>query len=123
MADVSNGPVSTLPGHSATLPKGAMCDLHPTVPAVARIQGETDSFGCEFNDMCADCLAAHQAAPPESGHCDWCKKDAPRLRSRRDYEEGMSGRVYMVCDACVAAENKRFMAILAQDDDDDWAWD
>lgn len=33
-----------------------MCDDHPDVPAVARVQGETDSFGCEMHDLCQACL-------------------------------------------------------------------
>src|SRR3954463_12051043 len=57
MADVT-GPISTLPGTGHHLPDGTMCDQHPDRPAVARIQGETDSFGCEMNDLCQECIAA-----------------------------------------------------------------
>jgi hypothetical protein len=42
------GPISTLPGHSHQVPDGTVCDDHPDRPAVARIQGETDSFGAEL---------------------------------------------------------------------------
>ena len=47
MADVT-GPISSLPGSGHSVPDGAMCDEHPDRPAVARVQGETDSFGCEM---------------------------------------------------------------------------
>ena len=109
MAEVSNGPVSTLPGHSAKLPSGTVCDIHPERLAVIRLQGETDSFGCEYNDLCAECLAEERKGIEDSryGECDWCKSSATTLRPRRDYEEGMNGRVYMVCQGCVIAENKR----------------
>ena len=50
MAEVT-GPISTLPGARHALPAGTMCDEHPDRPAVARVQGETDSFGCELNDL------------------------------------------------------------------------
>ena len=108
MSDVT-GPISTLPGASHSLASGAMCDEHPEVPAVARIQGETDSFGSEMHDLCADCLAEYrkEVAASRCGTCDWCKRDATDLRPRRDYDEGMCGRVYDVCGACVKAENAR----------------
>lgn len=34
---------------------------NPSPPAVARVQGETDSFGCEMHDLCAECLASFRA--------------------------------------------------------------
>ncbi len=34
----------------------------------------------------------------------------PRLRPHRDYEEGMAGRVYDVCDACIVKEHKQLVA-------------
>lgn len=102
MAEVT-GPISTLPGASHHVPEGTMCDYHPDRPAVARIQGETDSFGCEMEDLCEECREADRKAEREadtSGKCDWCKQDKPRLRFKRDYEEGMHGPVYRVCDEC-----------------------
>lgn len=104
MSEVSDGPVSTLPGHSHHLPDGATCDYHPERRAVARIQGETDSFGCEMSDLCADCLKSEReyARSPEArtGTCEWCEQASTDLSPTRDYEEGMSGRVYNVCGAC-----------------------
>lgn len=81
-----------------------MCDFHPDRPAVARIQGETDSFGSELNDMCEQCLKAYRkvASSPEArmGRCDWCKSDATDLSYTRDIDEGMVGPVYRVCGPC-----------------------
>ncbi len=114
MADCSDGRVSTLPGSRAALPQGAMCDSHPEVQAVARMQGETDSFGCEYADLCAECLAewkAHEVAA-RVGVCDWCNRAVDSLRPRRDFEEGMAGPVYQVCRECVQKENEYLAAEL-----------
>jgi hypothetical protein len=37
-----------------------MCDQHPDRLAVVRLQGETDSFGAELNDMCTECRDAYR---------------------------------------------------------------
>jgi len=115
MADISRGPVSTLPGARNTPPAGAMCDDHEDRPAIKRVQGETDSFGCEYSDLCAECVAEvdRYSALGRIGTCDWCKQQADDLRPRRDYEEGSSGRVYDVCGDCVKRE------ILAHEEDRD----
>lgn len=120
MAAVSSYPVSSLPGSRHILPAGAMCDNHPDRPAQARVQGETDSFGCEYCDLCAECLQAlaEQSKQGASGRCDWCTSIAIDLRPRRDYDEGMSGRVYQVCGECVRKENERASAEL--DEYDHW---
>ena len=91
-------------------------------PAVARIQGETDSMGSEMHDLCRECADKMRAAirEPRSGACDWCKREATDLRDRRDYEEGMSGRVYQVCGACVKKDNDRIEEEMREADDD---WD
>lgn len=101
------GPTSTLPGAGHHLPKGAMCDEHPSRPAVARIQGETDSFGAELIDCCAECRDEIRAAIRSdlSGRCDWCRQEASDLRNRRDYEEGSTGPVYQVCGQCRARQD------------------
>ncbi len=108
MSDVT-GPISTLPGTVHRSPDGAMCDDHPTVRAAGRLQGETDSFGSEMHDLCQACLdeAKKHREDDRCGFCDWCKSEAKDLRDRRDYEEGMAGRVYRVCGACVRRENNR----------------
>lgn len=107
MAEVT-GPISSPPGARHVLPKGQVCDEHPDRPAIARVQGETDSFGCEMSDLCAECLAEHKAAVANedtSGNCDWCKLPAQKLINRRDMEGGMSGRVYRVCQGCIDRDN------------------
>lgn len=112
MAEVT-GPIRSLPGACHAVPNGTMCDDHPNVPATHRVQGETDSFGSELNDMCAACFTQHQASmaayreEAATGCCDWCKQRATDLRDRRDWEEGSCGRVYRVCGACVRKENER----------------
>lgn len=49
-----------------------MCDDHPDRPATHRVQGETDSFGCEYIDWCQEChdkyLAEREANPPERSY-------------------------------------------------------
>ena len=126
MGDVT-GPISTLSGALHALPKGQKCDEHNDRLAVVRVQGETDSFGCEMIDMCQECFDEHKAylKSPEAikhrkGTCEWCKKPADDLRDRRDYEEGMTGRVYRVCGACVKSENDRLAEELELNDDRDW---
>ena len=111
MADVS-GPVSTLPGSRRPATEGMMCDQHPDRPAVRRVQGETDSFGAEYLDLCQECLdeVAKHDAESRTGRCDWCGQHATDLRPRRDFEEGMSGRVYDVCGACVKREYESLKA-------------
>lgn len=120
MADVALHPVSTLPGEVSDFPEAAECDNHPGAPAVKRVQGETDSFGCEYYDVCAACLAeirAHNEAD-RVGVCEWCKSAAKDLRPHRDFEEGTSGRVYRVCGACRSRETERLLADGAYDDYD-----
>lgn len=103
MSEVT-GPISTLPGAGHALPEGTMCDNHPDRLAVARIQGETDSFGSELWDCCQECvdeLRAYRRSPEaRTGCCDWCKAQATDLRNRRDIDEGSYGPVYRICGAC-----------------------
>lgn len=110
----TTGPISTLPGVHHTLPEGQMCDIHQNRKAVARIQGETDSFGSEMNDLCQECVDEFKKHAQEAkvGMCDWCKKEATDLRNRRDFEEGRAGRVYQICGACVKLKNERLEAAL-----------
>jgi hypothetical protein len=112
MADVT-GPISTLPGTEHKVPEGTMCDDHPDRPATHRVQGETDSFGSEMADMCDECYAKYREEVKNadtSGACEWCKNHADKLRLRRDYKEGLYGRVYQVCDECIKKENERVAA-------------
>jgi len=104
VSDVT-GPISTLPGTVRDPPHDSMCDHHPKRRATHRIQGETDSMGCEMHDLCDECTAELRESmlSPEarSGRCDWCKQEATDLRAKRDWEEGMTGPVYQVCGSCV----------------------
>lgn len=109
-----------MPGSGHHLPKGTTCDLHPDQPAVARIQGETDSMGAELNDMCQACLDAHRkhrAKRDTSGICDWCKKQVERRGETRDYDEGLHGPLYMVCQPCVQRRDQRLQEELDRDRD------
>lgn len=113
MADVT-GPISTLPGSSHSVPKGTMCDAHPERPAIARIQGETDSFGSEMHDCCEECVKEIRSTPRRVGVCDWCKAKNVETRPHRDFEEGLYGPVYDVCAEC---RRKEIEALEAELDD------
>jgi hypothetical protein len=126
MADVT-GPISTLPGASHAVPEGMECDYHPGVPAVARVQGETDSFGCEMEDICQQCIDQRrayrcseagkaEALAARTGQCEWCKGNATDLREARDYDEGMHGRVYRVCGGCIKRRDDRIAEELERYD-------
>lgn len=114
MAEVT-GPISTLPGARHPVPDGTMCDEHQDRPAVARVQGETDSFGSELFDMCAECLRAHreEMRKPNIGTCQWCKAENVELRDARDYEEGCHGPIYSVCASCKKRQNDDLAAEAA----------
>lgn len=120
MSDVT-GPVSSLPGSVHPVPQGQKCDEHPDRPAVVRVQGETDSFGSEMDDLCAECAAKRRRERMDTtGTCDWCKARNVRLRDRRDYDEGLTGPVYRVCAPCVDKQEKALAAELALYDDPAW---
>lgn len=115
----SDGPVATLPGSSHDIPEGAKCDFHPARPAHVRIQGETDSFGCEYHVVCLECAREmRKERRNRIGTCEWCKADDVHVRSTRDYEEGMAGRVYDVCTPCRRKQDDDTAAELAEYDDD-----
>lgn len=119
MGEVSNGPVSTLPGCISGVPAGTKCDEHPDRDAVRRIQGETDSFGCEYHDMCQEChdeYVRETNSADYSGTCNWCGKHVERLIPHRDIEEGSYGRVYEVCKPCIDAEHQRW----EEEDEERW---
>jgi hypothetical protein len=111
MADISRGPVSSMPGSVHHLPEGATCDEHPLRRALKRVQGETDSFGCEYVDMCEECFNAFRTYEAEERkrlkYCCWCKQEKMGVRPHRDMDEGMSGPLYDVCGDCITAENMR----------------
>jgi hypothetical protein len=112
MAHVS-GPVSTLPGCTRAAPADAQCDAHPTIKAAYRVQGETDSFGAEYADMCDQCYAqykqelAQQGGGFYTGTCGSCSKSNQSLFAWRDPDEGMAGPVYYACRSCKDRINER----------------
>ena len=124
MSDIT-GPISSLPGSGHSVPDGMTCDRHPDRQAVHRVQGETDSFGCEMIDMCQECwkheLAyrkSDEAKQDRIGECGWCKREATDLCDARDYDEGMYGPVYRVCGACLKRHDDRIREEL-----DRYGWD
>jgi hypothetical protein len=52
--------------------------------------------------MCQECLDEHKSwtRKPNIGTCEWCKTPDVEVKSTRDYEEGMAGRLYDVCAPC-----------------------
>jgi hypothetical protein len=86
------------------------------MPAVLRVQGETDSYGSEMVDLCAACHEQERKEDEASKHgtCDWCRKPSDSLRTTRDYDEGSCGPVYRICTSC---SNKR-----EKEDREELAW-
>lgn len=99
-----HGPVQTLPGHKHKPSLSSMCSKHPLVSAHVSIQGETDSFGAEYTEMCQACyeeyLMLKESKKEDLSFCDWCNSEKKNCKPKRDPDEGSSGRVYMVCTAC-----------------------
>ncbi len=114
-----NGPVSSLPGYKAKTEAGAMCDDHPERSSVATIQGETDSMGCEFIEMCSECYEKYKGHKEEAREifsiCDWCNGNQKGCSPTRDYEEGTSGPVYNVCPGCRQRKSEEAQAELDED--------
>ncbi len=114
----STGPVSSMPGSVHTTPDDAACITHEDRRATHRVQGETDSFGCEYHDLCQECYDAHKIArvarreQEAVGTCDWCANHALDLRNARDFDEGMAGRLYRVCGACMTRRTAEAQAEL-----------
>jgi len=117
---VSSGGVSSLPGSHHPMPEGTMCDDHPDKPAVRRVQGETDSFGCEYICMCQSCYDTYTSyrsslnGAHHVGKCSCGNQETP-LFAKRDYDEGLSGPVYYVCSSCRDAWNKRLAEELEEE--------
>ena len=112
MADVT-GPIRSMPGSVHKVPEEMVCDgynVECVLPATIRIQGETDSFGSEMMDLCSACHTSYLESCKEmeedtSGVCDWCGLPTPALHLKRDFEEGLYGRIYSVCQTCIDKEN------------------
>lgn len=92
---------TTLPGSVRGVPAGQTCD-DCGKPATRCLQGETDSFGAEWADLCDDCYAIERERrrKDRAGDCDWCKQHTDALIWTRNYDEGMHGSTYRVCKSC-----------------------
>jgi hypothetical protein len=93
--------------------------------ATWRLQGETDSFGCEYIFVCDKHLEEADDAAREAdtaGPCDWCKINKEKLSPHRDIDEGSNGPVYHVCSSCIAKESEALEDELDKcvDRDEDW---
>ena len=115
MDHVSMGPVSSMPGSRINVPEGTMCDDCDN-PAVKRVQGETDSFGCEYIFWCQACVDKCDAYEREervkAKHCEWCKQLKTDVRLHRDSDEGSCGPLYDVCFDCRKKEADELRAEL-----------
>ncbi len=98
----SSGPVSTLPGHRKVAPCNTRCYNHEDRIATTSIQGETDSFGCEYTFYCSECVSEFDKNLDTATihECDWCKTTG-EVFPTRDIDEGMCGRVYYCCKKCI----------------------
>ena len=116
----SSGPVSTLPGTVTIAVQGAICDMCEQ-PATRRVQGETDSIGCEYHHYCDDHYQQylHETTQnPTIGECDWCRRPGLVLKPIRDFDEGLSGPVYEVCCDCRRRQNESLREELSECNDD-----
>ena len=102
---ISLRPVSTLPGFQSAPENGTTCDDHPDRPAVKRVQGETDSMGCEYLHFCQECFDRYKAGKEAAGGgsfegaCSCGKQNVP-LFPVRYWDEGSYGPVYYKCADC-----------------------
>lgn len=95
---ISKGPVRTLPGHVRRGNFNCKCD-DCDVPATIRVQGETDSFGCEYYYQCEACYAEDQKQDDAVSICEHCDTESV-LAPCRDPGEGLTGPVYWLCQPC-----------------------
>ena len=127
MADVTGRETTSLPGTGRAVPEGQTCD-DCGAPATHRIQGETDSFGAEWADLCDSCYDKERERirnEDRSGHCEWCKEFAPRLFNTRDtLDEGLHGPVYQVCKSCLKKQqdaiDREYEMMVADGYFDEW---
>ena len=127
------GPIRSLPGHKHVCPADMICDECGVEKANIRIQGETDSFGCEMHDYCEMCYSEIQKSIEESKTmdpdfgkdvCDHCHKHT-FCNPARDPEEGSTGAIYYLCVDCKKKMVDAFIDDSRHDDDDgdDACWD
>lgn len=132
---VSNGPVSSMPGNRWPHTEGFRCENEGEDGGCAagtkadwKIQGETDSFGCEYFFLCNQCEEKRNARRLEEeekrdGYCSYHKGMGSNLRLKRDIlGEGTSGPVYDMCEDCRKRlnEDAEAEARLSDNHDDDY---
>lgn len=102
------GPNSYRPGQILKHVEGIACDQHEDRPSVARVVGESDSFGSEVIDLCQECLDKLNTDKEETiGVCEICHTTTV-VNRRRDPEEGSCGRIYNMCDRCFSDISNNF---------------
>jgi hypothetical protein len=83
------------------------CENHYARIAEFRIQGETDSFGAEYEFLCRECFEKREIHSI-TGNCDWCGS-LRSLSFYRDLEEGFCGPVYRVCSECMQKDKEKWI--------------
>jgi RecJ-like exonuclease len=80
---------------------GRFCETegHEKRPATHTMQGETDSFGAEYIDLCSECAEKFRGTCWYEGDCEHCGQEA-ELWGWRDPDEGLNGPVYALCQRC-----------------------
>lgn len=117
----------SLPGHATrNHVQGEVCEEchdngNRTVPATVRVQGETDSFGCEYIYFCEEHYKKFKDKGPERGNCECCGTECEIIYTR-DWEEGMNGPVYRVCEACHPRYLDEDWDMEEDDDEDDQSY-
>ena len=89
------------------IPEGTPCDTCQCdgidTPATHRKLEEDTGFGKEYGYYCDACFEKRQNESC-SGKCQWCKKESDDLRWVKDFDEGMSEPLYLVCSRCDKAQ-------------------
>lgn len=85
--------------------------------AAWKIQGETDSMGCEYNHYCEEHFAKIRNEPvsDELETCDGCGQMS-FLKPTRDWEEGNNGPVYYWCANCREQNAESFRNSFTDDE-------
>ena len=99
---------NTRPGACYKATRGEMCEAHPDEKATVVVQGETDSFGCEYAYLCAECEAARQLQLAQrdtlnaeaQAFCEVGNHLGWGIQLVRDPDEGNHGRLYSCCTEC-----------------------
>ena len=109
-----------LPGYTRKLTTPSTCE-RCGAEASFRMQGETDSFGCEYLDLCESCLNKTREEM-HSQPCECCGS-TEKVRPWRDPEEGLCGPVYELCQSCRQRRDQEFLAYMGEEEDpSDYNW-